>query len=426
MGGHKPTLIITDQDPSMKVAIEDIFKSSVHRFCMWHIMKKVSEKVGVSLNDNEDFNKSFKSCVWGSETPLDFETTWKSIMCRFECDKNKWLSHMFDIRSMWIPAYFKEVFLAGILRTTSRSESENSFYGNFLNPHVSLVEFWMRYDSAIEAQRQKELLADNNSLHSLPKLLLDRGLERHGRDVYTHENFYIFQQELWIACVDCAVENKKEEDGMETLHIIDNSEKNSKLREVVYNPSNHNSICSCKMFQDQGIPCRHILCVLKGKGLNEIPDNYIVNRWTKFANRKPLFDIADNVSEKCSEFENDNKLISDLWDHFFKCVDKARMDKEKLHFMLNEVVNIEKQLDEFEGGSKQTKDDDIQTFIGSNIPDQVEILPPKMSKTKGSGKRIKGGKEKAIEQQQKRPRHCNTCNQYVTHDSRNCPQKTSP
>jgi len=63
MGGNKPTLIITDQDPAMKVAIENIFTSSVHRFCMWHIMKKVSEKVGASLNDNEDFNNSFKSCV---------------------------------------------------------------------------------------------------------------------------------------------------------------------------------------------------------------------------------------------------------------------------------------------------------------------------------------------------------------------------
>ncbi|KAJ1414239.1 FAR1 DNA-binding domain [Sesbania bispinosa] len=81
-------------------------------------------------------------------------------------------------------------------RTTSRSESENSFYGNFLNPHVSLVEFWMRFDSAIEAQRQKELLADNDSLHSTPKLKLDRDLEKHGSNVYTHENFYIFQNEL--------------------------------------------------------------------------------------------------------------------------------------------------------------------------------------------------------------------------------------
>jgi hypothetical protein len=44
MGGHEPTLIITDQDPSMKAAIEKKNTTCVHRFYMWHIMKKVSEK----------------------------------------------------------------------------------------------------------------------------------------------------------------------------------------------------------------------------------------------------------------------------------------------------------------------------------------------------------------------------------------------
>ena len=97
--------------------------------------------------------------------------------------------------------------MVGILRTTSRSKSENSFYGKFLNSNVGLVEFWMRFDSTIEAQRHKELLADNDSMHSLTILKLDRSLERHGRDVYTRENFYIFQNEIWLACVDYGVEN---------------------------------------------------------------------------------------------------------------------------------------------------------------------------------------------------------------------------
>jgi hypothetical protein len=317
--------------------------------------EKVSEKIGGSVNDNDEFNKSFKSCVWGSETPEEFEDTWRFIMTRFELEKNEWLSHMFSIRKMWIPAYFKDIFLAEILRTTSRSESENSFYGNFLNPNVSLVDFWMRFDSAIEAQRHNELLADNNSIHSTPKLMLDRGIERHARDVYTRENFYIFHQELWAACVDCGIENKKEEYGMVIFHINDNSDVNGKFREVVYNLSDHNANCSCKMFQAQGIPCRHILCVVKGKNLNEIPSKYIVNRWTKFANRKPVFDIAGNVLGKCPNSVKESKLISDVWDHLLRCMEKAGQDKEKLLLVLNGVVDMEKQLDEFEGSSKQTK-----------------------------------------------------------------------
>ncbi|PNY09356.1 protein FAR1-related sequence 5-like [Trifolium pratense] len=427
MGGNKPNLIITDQDPAMRVAIEKVFSSSSHRLCMWHIMKKVSEKVGVSLNGNSEFNNKFKSCVWGSETPDEFEATWKSVMIEFELEKNEWLSHMYDIRSMWIPSYFRDILLGGILRTTSRSESENSFYGNFLNPNVSLVEFWMRFESALDAQRYKELLADNNSLHTLPKLKLDRGLERHGRDIYTRENFYIFQNELWAACVDCGVENRNQKDGMDILHIIDNNETNRKVREVVYNISDSIWNCSCKMFEAQGIPCRHILCILKGKGLNEIPSQYILNRWTKLATKQPIFDVDGNLLEGCAATEKESQLISKAWNHLFKCMHMAGQHKEKLHLIINECVKIEKQLFEFEGDSTQTKKKELESLIGFELPTEVNIRPPKQSKTKGSGKRIKGGKEKAIEQQQKKPpRLCRACGQYVYHDSRNCPSKSSP
>lgn len=34
MGGHKPIVIITDQDPAMKIAVEKGFNGASHRFCM--------------------------------------------------------------------------------------------------------------------------------------------------------------------------------------------------------------------------------------------------------------------------------------------------------------------------------------------------------------------------------------------------------
>lgn len=42
---HVPKVVVTDQDPSMKIAIEKEFRNSRHRLCMWHIMEKLSTKV---------------------------------------------------------------------------------------------------------------------------------------------------------------------------------------------------------------------------------------------------------------------------------------------------------------------------------------------------------------------------------------------
>ncbi|XLR48069.1 hypothetical protein S83_032729, partial [Arachis hypogaea] len=99
-----------------------------------------------------------------------------------------------------------------MLRITFRFESKNLFFENYLNNHLNLVEFWMRFDSAIKSQRNKKKLLNNTNLHSRPELKLHKDIEKHGMKIYTHENFYIFQIELWRAYVDFGIEETKEKD----------------------------------------------------------------------------------------------------------------------------------------------------------------------------------------------------------------------
>jgi hypothetical protein len=80
MGRKAPRLIITDEDASMKSAIRTILPNTTHRFCMWHIMEKVPEKVGPPLNHEKDFWATLNNCVWGSETSEEFENRWNGII----------------------------------------------------------------------------------------------------------------------------------------------------------------------------------------------------------------------------------------------------------------------------------------------------------------------------------------------------------
>lgn len=41
----QPTIVITDQCSAMRQAVPCVFNESKHRFCIWHIMKKVPKKV---------------------------------------------------------------------------------------------------------------------------------------------------------------------------------------------------------------------------------------------------------------------------------------------------------------------------------------------------------------------------------------------
>ncbi|XP_048561012.1 protein FAR1-RELATED SEQUENCE 5-like [Triticum urartu] len=141
MGGVAPRLIITDEAVSMKNAIETIFPTTVHRLCMWHIMEKLPEKIGPIIREESEFWDKMNSCVWGSETPAEFESQWNSVITEYGLEENEWLVKRFSIRESWIPAYFMDIPLAGILRTTSRSESANSFFNRFIHRKLALVEF---------------------------------------------------------------------------------------------------------------------------------------------------------------------------------------------------------------------------------------------------------------------------------------------
>jgi hypothetical protein len=84
-------------------------------------------------------------------------TQWTSIINDFQLTANEWFPTRFLIRKSWILAYFMDIPLAGVLRTTSGSESANSFFNRFIHRKLSFVEFWLRFDTVLECQRQEEL-----------------------------------------------------------------------------------------------------------------------------------------------------------------------------------------------------------------------------------------------------------------------------
>jgi len=139
----------------------------------------------------------------------------------------------------------------------------------------------------------------------------------------------------------------------------------------------------------------------------------------------PIFDVDSTLSEGCSQIEHEDKLISRNWLDFLSCMQMAARDPEKLTIVSKGIHSVMKDMKALSGSASESKMSELESFIGSSVPEQIDILPPKQCNTKGSGKRIKGGKEKAMEHQSKRLRLCKACGQQAYHDSRNCPTKRS-
>ncbi|XP_058189372.1 protein FAR-RED IMPAIRED RESPONSE 1-like [Rhododendron vialii] len=109
MWGCAPKAIITDQCMAMKNAIEDIFPNTRYRWCIWHIMKKIPEKLN-GCNAYESISWCMRRAVYASLTIKQFEDAWDVFIKKYELQSNTWLEELYLERKRWVPAYLNDVF----------------------------------------------------------------------------------------------------------------------------------------------------------------------------------------------------------------------------------------------------------------------------------------------------------------------------
>ncbi|KAJ3676162.1 hypothetical protein LUZ60_003574 [Juncus effusus] len=114
MWGCALPAIITDQCMAMKNAIEIIFPNTRHRWCIWHIMKKKSEKLG-KCDGYNSFSRLMQNVVYNSLTIDEFEIGWDSFIKEYRLEKNEWLNALYLERKRWVPVFVKDVFWAVIV-----------------------------------------------------------------------------------------------------------------------------------------------------------------------------------------------------------------------------------------------------------------------------------------------------------------------
>ena len=152
-------MIITDQDLGMKAALKDSFPDTIHRLCCWHILSKLPTKIG-SLAQKKEMMKKFNDIIWRSQNCLQFETEWSNWIVENNVKDNTWLKDIYGIRSQWVPIFFSEIFCAG-MKTTQRSEGMNAFLRSRVTEYNTLLEFVVRFGSALSSMREKENYRDH-------------------------------------------------------------------------------------------------------------------------------------------------------------------------------------------------------------------------------------------------------------------------
>ncbi|XP_028106610.1 protein FAR-RED IMPAIRED RESPONSE 1-like [Camellia sinensis] len=272
MSDVSPKTIITDQCRSMQNAIEIVFPEARHRWCLWHIMKKIPEKLR-GYSQYESIKVAFNNSVYDSFTIDEFEEYWEAMIENFNLNDNEWLGILHRERHRWIPAYVKDIFWAD-MSTTQRSESMNAFFDGYVNSKTTLKQFVEQYDNALRSKVEKETKTDFKSRNKLYDCLTVYRFEKQFRAAYTNSKFKEVQVEL-KRLVYCRANLIKQEGAVCTYHVreaIVVGDGMKKVEFVVYfNLTKCELQCMYRLFEFRGIMCAHSLSVLIERSIYEVP-----------------------------------------------------------------------------------------------------------------------------------------------------------
>ena len=153
----------------------------------------------------------------------------------------------------------------------------------------------------------------------------------------------------------------------------------------------------CRLFEYNGFPCRHVLCVLQSLGVFNIPPHYILKQWSKDAKSLDSTSSTSNIPKgiqlKKQRFDKlfyqATKLSEEgsLSSGSFNIAYCALQDALKKCIWVNRSL---KEHDvELDGAYKVDKEN-----IDDNLLHDISLLDPQISSMKGAPKRMKKGIEK--------------------------------
>ncbi|XVE66457.1 hypothetical protein DITRI_Ditri08aG0081100 [Diplodiscus trichospermus] len=300
MSDRRPISVTTDPDRLIQMAVTQILPETRLRFSKWSIFRETQEKLAhlYQSHSHPTFETEFMKCVNEIGTIDEFESSWVSLLERYLVMDNEWLQSMYNARQLWVPVYMRDAFF-GELSITDGSGGLNSFFEGFVNASTSIQMLIKQYEKAVSSWHEKELKADYDTANTTPVLKTPSPMEKQAASLYTRRIFMKFQEELVETLANPAT--KIDGSGTVTTYRVAKFGEDHKAHTVSFNSCEMKASCSCQMFENSGIICRHILAVFRAKNVLTLPSQYVLKRWTRNAKSGAV------LEERGFEFPNNSQ-----------------------------------------------------------------------------------------------------------------------
>ncbi|CAL5437209.1 unnamed protein product [Camellia sinensis] len=230
---------------AMREAIQKVFPNAKHRLCNWHMHRNAKRNVRV-----DGFEGHFKHLMDLDANEVVFEEAWSKMVRKYGLQNNKWVSDTYNNKGMWAQSYLCGHFFAG-MKSSQRCEEADA-----------------------------EAKTDNSDPCLTTTL---QPLEKHATTIFTRRLFLMFRNEI-IEEALLIFDGRKEEFD-HRIYKFSKYTGFGSTWEVSYHPATSIMKCSCKKFEFFGLPCSHMISVMKCEHMTEILPSCVMYRWTKQARK---------------------------------------------------------------------------------------------------------------------------------------------
>ncbi|XP_057761511.1 protein FAR1-RELATED SEQUENCE 6-like [Arachis stenosperma] len=261
---NAPKGFLTNKCASMKRALEACMPTTIHRWYIWHIMKKIPSKLN-GYKGHEDIEQQMSQVVWNSHSKDSFDRNWNDFLLNFGLADNRWLSDLYEDHHIWLAYSIRQ-----------------------------------QYDNCPGSREQAERESDTADFYTVIPCATKSSIEAQFQDVYTHQKFREVQAQLRgkVNCITRLTNSALGYSVYEVGEQVFSSIFNKFV--VTYDLVAAEIKCQCLLFESRGILCRHALSVLSFEQVSQVSPRYILERWSKKIN---VFDAASVVHSNSSQYQ---------------------------------------------------------------------------------------------------------------------------
>jgi hypothetical protein len=239
---------------------------------------------------------------------------------------------------MWVPVYFRHVFCP-FIRSFGRCESTHSIFKDYVLQEDTIETIISQYNIF---QEESVSIDRFESTLQKPIYCTRQLIERRAAEIYTMGLFLKFQKELLDASAFNVFEKEDRIYTVQRVVDYEDAEFPNDSFTIEVDMKNKTFNCICSKFERDGILCCHVLRLFTQFGINQIPEHYIKQRWTKKFREQELQKLC---IEKTGSIASQNSLrYAMLMNRMAETCASVSKDPNRSQIFLEELERIQQKM----------------------------------------------------------------------------------